>query len=365
MGILNPTMFQDQNLGDEPPPVGKDPDNMLRIWANREGTLERLKNHVISGSFDAVYIQFHFAYFDLFDLARLLQAVHAAGIDTYLALHRTRDHDLFKASLREIADTLKTCTRLFVHGLEDVNRFKEMGVIDNVVLLPPGLAAPPAIHLETARGLLGLQRFSPIVGTFGFLAPHKGFQAVIQAFALVLRDYPEALLLMATAQNGNADSAEECERCRAAIRDLGLQGSVIMITDFIEDEEEAIFLLSSCDAIVFGYQYSMEAASGAIRIGLASGRPVGGTPLPIFSEFAGLIHRFEGTGPQDILVGLRTLLDAGYPREEVMRKQRSWMASHSWAAQARRIGNIMRGCFEERHSVELRPVGLSTEEANT
>jgi Domain of unknown function (DUF4214) len=99
----------------------------------------------------------------------------------------------------------------------------------------------------------------------------------------------------------------------------------------------------------------MEAASGAIRIGLASGRPVGCTPLPIFQDFVGLVLQFEGISPADIAEGMRKLVSDDYPKEEISRRQRAWLGSNSWRAQANRIANIMRGNFEERHGVELRP----------
>jgi hypothetical protein len=57
------------------------------------------------------------------------------------------------------------------------------------------------------------------------------------------------------------------------------------------------------------------------------------------------------------------MLDEKYPRAEIARKQRDWVRENSWAAQARRIGNLMRGCFEDRHGVELRaPHAAATEE---
>ena len=143
------------------------------------------------------------------------------------------------------------------------------------------------------------------------------------------------------------------------IKDLGLQDNVKLITDFIDDEEEVVFLLSTCDCIVFPYLYSLEAASGAIRIGLTAGRPVGSTPLSIFTEFEGLVHQFAGTTAADIANGIRDLLRDDFPREEVGRQQRKWIATHSWAAQARRVGNIMLGCFEERHGVALSPPVLA------
>ena len=342
-------------IANDEPKVGVDSTNVIRLWKNRDGKLDALTDYLLSGNFDSVCIQFHFSFFDLGELQFLLTALHASRIDTYLTLHRTKDHTLWDASLRQIADALGACTRLFVHSVEDVNRLKEMGVVDNVVLIPHGVINPPVIDVSTARSLLGLQRFSPIIGCFGFIAPPKGFQPLLNAFALVLRRHPAALLLMLAAENGHAELTEERQRCLSLINNLGLQDNVRLITDFIDDDEEVMFLLSACDTVVFPYQYSMEAASGAIRIGLATGRPIGCTPLKIFDDLSELVHKFAGTGPVDIADGICTILDPNYPRDAVVERQREWLRTHSFAEQARRIGNIIAGCREDRLGVEVRP----------
>src|SRR5205807_7882324 len=61
------------------------------------------------------------------------------------------------------------------------------------------------------------------------------------------------------------ESQEQRESCEALVRQLGLAGNLSLIHDFL-DTEEILFLLSACDAIVYPYQRSEEAASGAIRL---------------------------------------------------------------------------------------------------
>jgi glycosyltransferase involved in cell wall biosynthesis len=120
------------------------------------------------------------------------------------------------------------------------------------------------------------------------------------------------------------------------------------------DIEEALFLLSACDAVVFPYQRSEESASGAVRLGLAAGRPVLTTPLPIFSDLSGIIYELPGTEAKDIAEGIVSLLADEDRKAEVLQRQRDWVRAHSWAAQAARMSNIIHGCFEETHGVELR-----------
>jgi glycosyltransferase involved in cell wall biosynthesis len=349
-------IFEITIIGNNQQPTRPDPPNMVRLWSNHNGTLDDVRNYILQNNFDAAFFNFHFALMDLNSLANTLSSLHAAGIDTYLTLHKTIDEprDGSFVSLREIADALGASTRLIVHALSDIERLKTFELTDNVVLLPPGVADGPSLHVGTARSLLGIQSFNPIIGTFGFVTPLKGLRELIHGFALTLRRYPRALLLMLNAEFPVAESREEHEHCLTLIRELGIEDSVHFINDFL-DLNEMQFLLSACDAIIFAYQHSNESASGAIRVGLAAGRPVGTTPLPIFAELSELVYQFSGFGAADIADGIKAMLDQQCPKEEMARKQRAWVQDNSWAQQAARIGNMMRGCFEERHGVELRP----------
>ena len=71
---------------------------------------------------------------------------------------------------------------------------------------------------------------------------------------------------------------------------------------------KSLFLLSACDAIVFPYQQSEESASGAVRLGLAAGRPVLTTPLPIFADLSEIVYQLPGTEAWEIAEGIISLL---------------------------------------------------------
>ena len=79
------------------------------------------------------------------------------------------------------------------------------------------------------------------------------------------------------------------------------------------------------------------------------------TPLPVFANLQGVVHHLAGGGAADIADGLLALLADPARSAAIVERQREWIAQNSWAAQAARIGNVIRGCFEERHRVELRP----------
>lgn len=341
-------------LAADEPPLRVDADNVERVWRLHDGNLTGLCHRLLAGGFDAAFFQHSFDLFASDAFAAALQAAQRAGIDTYVTLHRTRDEPGAdrQAGLGAIVAALAGCTRIFVHAVDDMNRLKEHGITDSVVLLPHGVIDSPPLSLSAARVLLGLERFAPVVGTFGFLFPHKGLQNLICAFALLLRRHPGAFLVMANARFADAKSQEEHARCAALIEELGLAGRVRLIGEFL-DNEEVLLLLSACDVVVYPYQETQEAASGAVRLALAAGRPVAVTPLPIFADLSDIVHRLPGTGTLDIAEGLGALLADRQARDELVERQRRWVAVNSWAAQAGRIADILRGCFEERRGVAL------------
>ncbi len=341
-------------IGNHEEPVKPDPANLVRLWPDRSGSLASVRDFI--RKFDAVFVNFHFSLMEIHDLAETLKAAQLAGIDTYVTLHKTVDTviDGRAVSLGEIAEALRACTRLIVHTEADIARLKAFAVVDNVVMIPPGVIDRPVVNAATVRSLLGLQQFHPIVGTFGFLLPPKGLQQLIHAFALVLRHFPEATLLMLNAEfPGAVESAEERDRCLALIRELGLDDRVRLIDEFLETEE-ILLLLNACDLTVFTYQNTGESDSGAVRLGLAAGRPVATTPLPVFANLAGVVHQLSGGTAADIAEGVVALVRDPDLSAAIVQRQQDWISRNSWAAQATRIDNIIRGCFEERHGVELR-----------
>jgi tetratricopeptide (TPR) repeat protein len=225
-----------------------------------------------------------------------------------------------------------------------------------VVLIPHGVIDHAPLDSRAVRSLLGLSRFKPVIGTFGFLMPGKGLPELIYAFALTLRTHPNALLLMINADYPSEPkfyvSGDERDRCLALIGHLGVKDHVILMNEFLKTEE-ALLALSACDIIVYPYQYSDESASGAVRLGLAAGRPLATTPLSIFSDMAQTTYQLPGVSAADIAQGVGMLLGDEDLRREVLDRQRAWVRNNSWATQATRIGNIIRGNFEDAKEVEL------------
>jgi len=148
-------------------------------------------------------------------------------------------------------------------------------------------------------------------------------------------------LLMINALYPADVSTAELEACEELIRDLDLSDDVTLLSDFRE-EAEILRLLGMADRIVYAYQSTQESSSAAVRMGLASGRTVAVTPLPIFNDVMGITYRLPGTDPESLAAGL--LASWGERRGEVhgiAAAQARWVQAHRWSQVSRHAWDLL------------------------
>src|SRR5262249_35741584 len=164
----------------------------------------------------------------------------------------------------------------------DLKRLQNLGLSHNVELFPQGVHDVADQDLSALRARLGIGG-RPIVATYGFLLPHKGIPELIEAFPLILAEHPRATLLLVTALHPKAPVTNLLRQCLDRIEFLGIKDRVRLVKDYLDDDE-SLCLLGSADIVVYPYQETSQSSSAAIRMGLASHRPVAVTPLEIFEE---------------------------------------------------------------------------------
>jgi glycosyltransferase involved in cell wall biosynthesis len=353
--------------------IEPDGPEVQRCWrTGLEDDLEDLEAALTSSEASTVVFQFNFGFFKIHRLGGLLERLVDQGRAVHVVLHSTADVDRpdLKISLRDASTSLARATRLVVHSVTDMNRLREFGLSANVTLFPHGVpnavvpiaprrqgaaaAAASAAVLQTRR------QGRRVVATFGYLLPHKGLREMIAALSPLHR-LAEAAgaaaphLLMLNALYPAASSQEEREACRRLINDEGLWHCVTFVTDFLT-EDDALSLLSLADVVVYPYQQTQESSSAAVRLGLASLRPVAVTPLAIFRDVAPVTHCLPGTRPADIAAGLWELLaDRSVPSGATASRQVRWVEEHAWTSVSERFWGMVRALDPgKRHREEGR-----------
>lgn len=313
-----------------------------RVWdQGGQDSLDDLLQALDRQPVDILLIQFNFGFFGLVPFARFLHEVHRRGIRTLVTFHSTADLDRpgDHRSLRQLRLALRQSSRLLVHSSHDLNRLKDFGLADNLMLFPHGVMPPPkALALpDEAQALAGRR----IVASYGFLLPPKGILQLIEAFAEVAAEDEDLYLLLVNAQYPVPESAALADECRQRIAALGLEGRAQLIDRFLDDRESLAWL-SLAEVVVFPYQHTQESSSAAVRWGLLAGKPVLCTPLDIFEDVDEAVYRLPGTDAQAIAAGLREHLAAERPARQV-----EWLRSHAWPAISTRVDGLFRALAQE------------------
>jgi glycosyltransferase involved in cell wall biosynthesis len=221
-----------------------------------------------------------------------------------------------------------------------MNQLKARGLVDNVVLFPHSV-----INKGYTHEVRDLEGRTPLLASFGFCFPNKGLLELVEAVSILREQGQIVQLRMLNARHPIHVSGDEIERIQAAITRLGLGGQIELRTEFMEDDV-CLQLLHEADLIVNPYQSTGEAASGAVRFGLASGRPVAVTPIPIFNDLGGAVFRMPGTRPSDIARGIDETLDHmknDTSEYRVVRDVgRQWLDAHDYGRQAQRLMRMIR-----------------------
>jgi glycosyltransferase involved in cell wall biosynthesis len=345
---LDTSWFTPVVLANHAEPVTPDGPAVFRCWHNfREEHLDSLLDRIVLEQLELLVIQFNFAFFNLQALADLLEQLFERNIGVVIFLHAVADAfmDGKTASLASIAPTLARADQIMVHTPADIKALYDAGLSDNVTLFPHGVQLLTDQKREQTRQNYGLSNLR-VIGSYGFILPHKGILELIEAFALLQSQQQDLHLLLVNALYPHPGSEETLQRCQDAIRQLGLDNCITLISDYLEDQE-SLSLLAACDLIVFPYQYTQESSSAAVRLAVASWQPIACTPLAIFSDVQPLVHQLPGMTPELLAQGIAELLAGDMMPDEMLANRTRWIEEHAWVRSGRQLSRILRTIWVE------------------
>ena len=311
----------------------KDSVNVSRCWnLDNQDNLEELYQKIISLSVDAVIIQMNFYFFDYEALTRFVSELKVVGITVTLTLHSTVSPEKTK-DLSNLKHGLDLLDRVIVHTPADLNRLKNIGVINNTLLLPHGVLDKKAAAIDWR--FKGKQ----CIASYGFALPHKGIEELIEAFKKISNKRDDLILLLMNAEHPDKTSAEFILKVKKQIINLNIDNKVYFKTDFLPDED-SLGYLSHADIIAMPYQNTGESSSGAVKMAIASGSRVIVTPLTIFEDVNGAVEYFDGNKVSDIIHGLEKLLDKKYSKS--IDEIQDWRREHSYNVISHRLFNVIK-----------------------
>jgi glycosyltransferase involved in cell wall biosynthesis len=336
--------------------ITADEAGIVRCWNTRGGAIAPLLSLLEERRFDVFVMQFklqaHFSWLSLQQLEAVIACCHALGTKVLIFLHSTDGADYWEnpVSLPRIKYSLTSVHRVLVHSTKDLERLRAFG-IDCASVIPHGFPENPNVDRLTARLACGLPEKAFIVGSYGFLLPHKGIDKLIEALPLLHTAGIPAKLLLINALYPLSVSQEYLSKCEHRIIELGVQEHVTLESRFLANEVSLQYL-AACDCIIFPYQEAEDSTSAAVRFGLAAHRPVLCSPQPIFSDVANITYFLPGWNSHHISEGVQAFLQDHQGRERLAARQEEWLDRHSW----RNIGLRFRGILQETNSTDLEPI---------
>ncbi|HEY1651001.1 MAG TPA: glycosyltransferase [Acidimicrobiales bacterium] len=281
---------------------------VLRNWDDRwHPDLDGLEEALRLSDAEVVHFQFNFGFFELSRLAQLIERqLVTRGV--VVTLHRTKDAtiDGEVVSLSSIKAILQRVDRLIVHQVDDAQVLADMGLSDNVMVVPLGASAPPSVSPAEAKAALGLGT-RPVVGTFGFLLPHKGTLELVRAVGALSQEFPDICLLALCARYPDVRSDEYEAEVRAEIDRQGLGENILLMTEYLPDDTVRT-ILRAADVIALPYGDTAESSSAALRFLLPLERPLVVTDRSVFADCREWTLAVDPHDPQKIEEALRRVL---------------------------------------------------------
>lgn len=276
-----------------------------------------------------VHVQYNFGFFSLKALARLcLELKYQKHV--VILFHATGylREKLKPENRKYIMDGLNSAYRIVVHQQADVDELLSVGVNPSIItVIPHGQMAYIPRPVEQARQILGLSS-NHVIGSYGFLLPHKGIEKTIHAVALLKNKYPDITYIASCSLYDVDVSRDYYQRCKETIRKLHLENNVFLFTDFLAPQE-SIMLLQACNVLVMPYDRTKESASGAVRFCVAAKRPLITTRQDIFKEFEGCSYQIERNDPELIAGAIEYMMDPAAAQEYLKRMEQR-IETTSW-----------------------------------
>lgn len=312
-----------------------------RSWHSAfQGDMDSLNELLLNSKNEIVHFHFNFGFFNLNNLAKSIEKLSPVK-KVIITFHKTADASVDGkiVSLRKISKALNQCHALVVHQQEDYERLIQFGVNPGrIKLIPLGQPQYQLLPSKYAKERLGLTS-SLVIGSYGFLLPHKGIKEVIQAMPEILKNYPDALYMPVCAQHQAPESEAYLKECMEEAEKLGVSNHVRMETRYLANEESMQYL-QACDLMCMVYKPSKESASGAVRFCLAAGRPTITTEQPIFAEFKDFTYQIPATDPKliaDAVLKMQTDVDL---QKQCVDKMQKYTSGANWYSTAFRYREL-------------------------
>jgi glycosyltransferase involved in cell wall biosynthesis len=173
---------------------------------------------------------------------------------------------------------IETSWGIIVHSQCVQAKLENRGACQPITVVPQGASVLPSDpeRKTTLRSSLGMDPEALVIGCFGFVAPVKRIETVVQAFSRFRAIYPRSTLLLVG--KPDPEMVDYLEKASSRL------GDSLWVTGYVTRDEFNRFLQVSDICVNLRYPSAGETSSTLCRA-MGAGMPVLTTNLPQFAEF--------------------------------------------------------------------------------
>lgn len=259
------------------------------------------------------FIQHHEGYFRIEELIELCKSLHERNIKITIVMHNNT------------IISSKTAKKLASYGVKIFSHHEISSGYSEFIeckKIPHGILDGSKYSYNVRQGE------DYVIGSFGFLRPHKGIFELIRALPIIHKKYPAAKLLCLNAIYGDESSLDYYKKCSDEVELLKLNDFVSFITEFLP-VKDVMDLISTTDLIVFPYWNIDDGSSASANMAIACRKPFIISKSSIFNAYRGIFPELESIKPERIaetvisVLNKKTLCD-------LSKKSHEYAEQYSW-----------------------------------
>jgi glycosyltransferase involved in cell wall biosynthesis len=312
-------------------------------WRIGDASIVQCLASIKESAFDVIWVHHQPALFDLDAAASALAAIAKAGASVILELHAAAEVVVGRRLSMKAVRALRSIDRIVVHQIADLNHLSAIGLSDNLWLVPLSVelidatsspAPEPRSGMSVGEGEL-------LVGTFGFLFPHKGVDVVLRSIASVEAALGRRVRYLCLNALASDQARPLLESYKALADELGVADRVIWRNDF-QPSQDALSALAACDIVLFPYGRGREGASAALLFAMRAGRSLVVSDEAIFEDARDIAFRMRGSGSDHLAEAIIEAVTDVEGRERRQIARADWAARRSFP----KVGQSLAKAFQ-------------------
>lgn len=220
--------------------------------------------------------------------------------------------------------------------------FQSLLECPEAVVIPMG--CDPVLPIDgaqiiTLKHQLGLQDAYPLIGSFGFLRPQKGYVELLLAIRRLAATYPKIAALIVSPRHVGGEHYED--EFLMLVRRMGMANHVVLYREW-QPIEQTIRVLQCADLLVLNYiQQPMGVGiSAAAKTCLRTQRPLIVSDTMYFIDLDQEVAKTLSPLPEHVAPVMQQLLDDLHAQQHLQEQAKQFLVRNAWDRIAARHAEV-------------------------